>query len=51
MVIMSKYGKEIKFRLVTSPIMVTLDWNKEFDIMYDVSDYAMGAKKYMENEQ
>ena len=23
--------------------MVTPDWNKEFEIMYDASDYAMGA--------
>ena len=33
----------IKFRLVTTPIMVILDWNKEFEIMCDTSDYAMGA--------
>ena len=35
--------KEIKSRLVIAPIMATPDWNKEFEIMYDVSDYAMGA--------
>ena len=34
---------ETKSRLVTAPIMVTLDWNKEFEIMCDASDYAMGA--------
>ena len=34
---------EIKSRLVTAPIMVTPDWNKEFEIMCDVSDYAMGV--------
>ena len=34
---------EIKSILVTAPIMVTPDWNKEFEIMYDDSDYAMGA--------
>ena len=34
---------EIKFRLVTTPIMLTPDWNKEFEIMCDASDYAMGA--------
>ena len=34
---------EIKSRLVTGPIMVTLDWNKEFEIMCDASDFAMGA--------
>ena len=35
--------EEIKSRLVTTLIMVTLDWNKEFEIMCDASDYAMGA--------
>ena len=35
--------KEIKFRLVITPIMATPDWNKEFEIMCDASDYAMGA--------
>ena len=34
---------EIKSRLVIAPIMVTPDWNKEFEIMRDASDYAMGA--------
>ena len=34
---------EIKSRLVTAPIMITHDWNKEFEIMCDASDYAMGA--------
>ena len=33
--------EEIKFRLVTTPIMVTPDWSKEFEIMCDASDYAM----------
>ena len=35
--------EEIKSRFITAPIMVTPDWNKEFEIMCDVSDYAMGA--------
>ena len=35
--------KEIKSRLVIAPIMATPDWNKEFEIMCDASDYAMGA--------
>ena len=35
--------EEIKSRLITTPIMVTLDWNKELEIMCDASDYAMGA--------
>ena len=34
---------EIKSRLVTAPIMVTTGWNKEFEIMCDISNYAMGA--------
>ena len=35
--------KEIKSRLVIAPIMATLDWNKEFEIMCDASDYTIGA--------
>ena len=35
--------EEIKSKLVTAPIMATSDWNKEFEIMCDTSDYAMGA--------
>ena len=35
--------EEIKSRLVTAPIMVTPDWNKEFEIMCDDSDYAIGV--------
>ena len=34
---------EIKSKLVTAPIMITPYWNKEFKIMCDASDYAMGA--------
>ena len=34
---------EIKSKLVIAPIMVTPDWNKEFEIMCDASEYAMGA--------
>ena len=34
---------EIKSRLFIAPIMITHDWNKEIEIMCDVSDYAMGA--------
>ena len=34
---------QIKYRLVTAPIMVTPDWNKEFEIMCDASDFAMGV--------
>ena len=35
--------KEIKLRLVIAPIMTTPDWNKEFEIMCDANDYAMGV--------
>ena len=35
--------EEIKSRLVTAPIMATLDWNKEFEIICDASDYAIEA--------
>ena len=35
--------EEIKSRLVTTPILATLDWNKEIEIMCDASDYAMGV--------
>ena len=35
--------EEIKSRLVEAPIMAKPDWNKEFEILCDVSDYAMGA--------
>ena len=35
--------EEIKSRLVEAPIMAKLDWNNEFEIMCDASDYAMGA--------
>ena len=35
--------EEIKSKLVIAPIMLTLDWNNDFEIMCDASDYAMGA--------
>ena len=35
--------EEIKSRLVSAPIMLTLDWNNEFEIICDANDYAMGA--------
>ena len=35
--------EEIKSRLVRAPIMATPDWNKQFEIMCDASDYAMDA--------
>ena len=35
--------EEIKSSLVSIPIMLTPDWNNEFEIMCDASDYAMGV--------
>ena len=35
--------EEIKSNLVEAPIMAKPVWNSEFEIMCDVSDYAMGA--------
>ena len=37
-----KAFEEIKFRLVEAPIMAKPDWNREFEIMCDASDFAMG---------
>ena len=34
---------EIKSILVTAPIMLTPDWNNDFEIMCDVNDYVMRA--------
>ena len=33
----------IKDRLIIAPIMATTDWSKNFEVMCDASDYAMGA--------
>ena len=35
--------EEIKSRLIEAPIMAKPDWNSDFEIMCDSSDYAMGA--------
>ena len=35
--------QEIKSILVEAPIMAKPNWNKEFEIMCDASDYAMGV--------
>ena len=35
--------EKIKSRLVEAPIMAIPDWNSEFEIMCDASDYAMGV--------
>ena len=36
--------EEINGRLIRAPIMATPDWNKEFKIMCDASDYVMSPK-------
>ena len=35
--------EEIKIRLVQAPIMAAPNWDQEFEIMCDASDFAMGA--------
>ncbi|XP_070019608.1 uncharacterized mitochondrial protein AtMg00860-like [Nicotiana sylvestris] len=35
--------EELKKRLVTTPIIVSPDWEKPFELMCDVIDYAVGA--------
>ena len=35
--------EEIKSILVEAPIMAKPDWNREFEIMCDASDFAMGV--------
>ena len=35
--------EEIKIRLVQAPIMAAPDWDQEFKVMCDASDFAMGA--------
>ena len=34
--------EEIKARLVMAPVIETLDWSKDFEIVCDASDFAMG---------
>ena len=38
-----KAFEEINSRLLEAPIMAKPDWNREFEIMCDASDFAMGA--------
>ena len=35
--------EKIKNRLIRAPIMATHDWNKEYEIMCDANDYAIGT--------
>ena len=38
-----KAFEEIKSRLVEAPIMAKPDWNREFEIMCDASDFGNGS--------
>ena len=33
----------LKDKLTTAPVMIAPDWSKEFELMCDASDYAVGA--------
>ena len=33
----------LKEKLISAPIMVALNWSKEFELMCDASDYVVGA--------
>ena len=46
-----KTFEEIKSRLVEAPIMAKPDWNREFEIMCDASDFAMGAALGQKDEK
>ena len=35
--------ESIKGKLISAPVIAEPEWGKEFEIMCDVSDYAMGA--------
>lgn len=37
-----KTFETIKEKLVTTPIMIMLDWGQPFEFMCDVSDYTVG---------
>ena len=43
--------EEIKSRLVEAPIMAKPNWTKEFEIMCDASDYAIGAVLGQKNDK
>ena len=34
---------ELKYRLITAPIMIVSNWTKPFEIMFDASDYEIEA--------
>jgi len=45
--------KKLKQEFISAPIITTPDWTKPFEIMYDVSDLAIGAVlgQHIENRQ
>ncbi|XP_070014425.1 uncharacterized protein [Nicotiana sylvestris] len=43
--------EELKKRLVTTPIIVAPDWEQQFEIMCDVSDYAVRAVYLIEKKE
>lgn len=38
-----KVFNDLKSRLVSAPIIITLNWNLPFELMCDVSDFVIGA--------
>ena len=38
--------ESIKGKLISAPVIAVPEWGKEFEIMCDASDYAMGAVYY-----
>ena len=38
-----KAFEELKSRLVSKLIMIVPDWNEQFEIMCDATDFAIGA--------
>ena len=43
--------EEIKIRLVQAPIMAAPEWDQEFEVMCDVSDFTMGAVSGQKKEK
>ncbi|XP_014632932.1 uncharacterized protein LOC114420453 [Glycine soja] len=35
--------QSLKNKLTTAPVMIAPDWNKDFELMCDANDYAVGA--------
>ena len=41
----------LKDRLVSTPIVVASDWDLSFELMYDASDYVIGAVLWQKKER